>query len=240
MNSLVPIADLDMLVATRNSWHQVAEHVVAKARFVEDGRVELEAFAGGFATPLLARARRVRVDGVDIVLDEGDESRRARMATVGEAAAFVGVHAGFPTELYASATLLQPDAPLHLDRAAAGVLAAWYALTAKVLDQFAAELVDGRPSPLVLWPEHFDVAFNTNEVDESSRANYGASPGDAGHAEPYLYVGPWAQVAEHQFWNATHFNGAVLGLSRLVEVGDPFEVAMEFLRTGHALVSRQA
>ena len=42
-----------------------------------------------------------------------------------------------------------------------------------------------RPGRRVLWPEHFDVGIDANEV------NYGVSPGDASCPEPYAYVGPW-------------------------------------------------
>ena len=236
MTSLVPIADLDMFVATRNSLHKVAEHVLARARYVDDGKVELTAFTGGFATSLLARGR-VRVDGVDIVVDDGDNSRRAALTTIAAAAAFVGVQPGFPTELYGAATPLEPGAALALDRSAAESLAAWYAFTAEALGQFASEVADAQPSPLVLWPEHFDHAFFTSDVDESHRANYGASPGDAGHPEPYLYVGPWGSVVKREFWNATHFNGAVLPLSELVVDTDPKGAALQFLRTGCALLT---
>lgn len=236
MTPLIPIADLDVFVSTRNSLHQVAEHVVAKARYIDDGKVELTAFEGGFATPLLAKARRVRVDGLDVVVEDDTESRRAGLTTIAAAAAFVGVEAGFPTELYAAATILQPNAALQIDRGAAGAFAAWSAFSADVLGQFATEIADADPSPLVLWPEHFDQAFFTNESDESRRANYGASPGDAGNPEPYLYVGPWGVVAHHEFWNATHFNGAVLPLSQLVAVDDPLAAALQFLQSGHALL----
>ena len=48
----------------------------------------------------------------------------------------------------------------------------------------------------VLWPEHFDLGIAVDEV------NYGISPGDAAHASPYAYVGPWTQ-REGPFWNAS-------------------------------------
>ena len=234
MTPLVPIADLAAFVSTRGSLHQIAEHVVAKARYVDDGRVELTAFAGGFATPLLTNGRRVRVDGGDVVIDDNAGSRRVGLTTIADAAAFVGVDAGFPAEMYAPATPLQPNVTLHVDHDAVSSFAAWSSFAADVLGQFATEIAHADPSALVLWPEHFDQAFFTNEPDESRRANYGASPGDAGHPEPYLYVGPWTAVAEHEFWNATHFNGAVLPLSQLVAVDDPLAAALQFLRSGHA------
>ena len=236
MTTLIPIADLDVFVATRHSLHQFAEHVLAKARFVEDGSVELTATAGGFATPMLAGGRRVRLDGGAVVVDEGSGSRRTELTTIAAAAALVGIEPGFPTELYEAATPLEPSAALPLDLRSAESLSAWVALTAEVLSQFADEIVDAQPSPLVLWPEHFDQAFFTNEVNESQRANYGASPGDAGHPEPYLYVGPWSPVAKHDFWNATHFNGAVLPLSALAGTPDEVGAALQFLRTGRALL----
>ncbi|MDP9465308.1 MAG: hypothetical protein M3P52_11840 [Actinomycetota bacterium] len=237
MTPPLPVVDLDTFISTRQGLHRVAEHVVAKARYVDDGEIRLMAFAGGFATPLLGDKRRVRIDADDLVIDDRDGSRRTGLTTIGEAAAFVGVEPGFPSELYPPATPLLPDQPLNIDRAAAEVLAAWYGFTAEVLDLFAAEITDANPSPLILWPEHFDQAFFTEDEDESRRANYGASPGDEGHPEPYMYVGPWGTIAGNEFWNAAHFNGAVLPLSRLVAATDPAEVALRFLRTGRALLA---
>ncbi len=89
----------------------------------------------------------------------------------------------------------------------------------------------------ILWPEHFDQAFFTEDADESRRANYGASPGDDGHPEPYLYVGPWAVPPADEFWNATHFNGAVLALSTLLEAADPVASALQFLRRGRDVLA---
>lgn len=232
--SLTAIADLDTFVATREALHQVAEHVLARVSYEDHGSVELEAFESGFATRLLADGRRVRVRGLDLVIDHGQASRSRPLTTVADAAAFVGVAAGFPTELYAPATPLTPEAPLVLDAVAAKVLADWFDLTARVLQRFAEEIAAAGPSPLVLWPEHFDVAFFT---DEQNHANYGASPGDLGCPEPYLYVGPWEPVASATFWNAQHFNGAVLRHSELAADPDPSDAALEFLRRGRALLN---
>jgi hypothetical protein len=237
MTPLVPIADIVTFSSTRNALHQVAEHVVAKARYIDDGEIRLMAFAGGFATPLLADDRRIRIEANEVVIDDRDGSRSMGLTTIDEAAAFVGVVPGFPTELYPAATALHPSQALDIERDAAAALAAWFGFTAEVLDGFAAEIAAANPSPLILWPEHFDQAFFTEDADESSRANYGASPGDEGHPEPYLYVGPWGTVAGNEFWNAAHFNGAVLPLSSLVAAADPAEVALQFLRTGRVLLT---
>ncbi|MEO8264493.1 MAG: hypothetical protein ABI706_03180 [Ilumatobacteraceae bacterium] len=237
MTALLPIADLDIFMTTRDSLHRVAEHVVAKARFIDDREIRLTAYPGGFATPLLTGDTRVRVEGEELVVDELEGSRRSALTTIAAAAAFVGIEPGFPTELYEPATTFQAEQPLGLDRGAAEALAAWYGFTADVLDQFATEIPEANPSTRILWPEHFDQAFYTEDIEEARRANYGASPGDEGHPEPYLYVGPWGATATNEFWNAVHFNGAVMALSELVAATDPTSTALQFLRTGRALLT---
>ncbi|HEY0520261.1 MAG TPA: hypothetical protein VGC84_12280 [Ilumatobacteraceae bacterium] len=237
MVTLLPIDDLDTFVATRDALHRVAEHVVAKARYVDDGEIRLMAFAGGFSTPTLGGGVRVRIEADEIVVDESGGSRRASLTTIGTAAAFVGIEPGFPAQLYPPATTFDADEPLSVDRRSAEVLAAWYGFTAEVLAMFAAEIPEAHPSTQILWPEHFDQAFYTEDADESRRANYGASPGDAGHAEPYLYVGPWNAAPPSEFWNATTFNGAVLSLTALVGAQDPEVGALRFLRAGRLLLA---
>jgi hypothetical protein len=241
MTELLPLFDLDTFVSTRDGLHRVAEHVVAKVRYVDDGEVGLAAASDGFSTPFLADRSRVRVDADEMVVDSPGGSARHQLNTIAEAAAFVGVEPGFPSELYPPATTLHIDERLHLDRRAAEELSAWNAFCAEVLqsfaDELADELADARPSPLILWPEHFDQAFYTEDGDESRRANYGASPGDDGHPEPYLYVGPWGRVAPDDYWNAVHFNGAVLPLSSLTAAAEPVKTAMQFLRAGRALLA---
>ena len=123
MTSLLPLADLDTYVSTRDALHTVAEHVLAKARYLDDREIRLTAFTGGFATPLLGNHTRVRVDADELVVDDGDSSRRVGLVSVGQAAEFLGIEPGFPTELYPAATPLRPDQPLGLDRSAARSLA---------------------------------------------------------------------------------------------------------------------
>jgi len=232
--TLLPIDDVDVFVVTRDALHRVAEHVLAKARFVRDREIRLTATEGGFGTPLLPDNTRVRVDGTDLVVDTAGRSARIGLTTIADAAAFVGIIPGFPVELYPAATPFEPDQPLQIDRDAAKSLAAWYGFTAEVLALFATEVADASPSPLILWPEHFDQAFYTEDADESRRSNYGASPGDEGHPEPYMYVGPWGNTDSDEFWNAEHFNGAVLALSDLVSESNPTVTALQFLRAGRA------
>jgi hypothetical protein len=235
MTPLLPVEDLARFAATREALHQVAEHVLAKARFDDDGEIRLTAWPGGFATPALSGGRRVRVEGVSVVVHDHAGQRVAPLRSVAAAARFVGIEPGFPRQLYPPATALEPDRPLDLDSSSASALAAWYGFTAAVLERYRAEL--GRtadPSPLILWPEHFDQAFFTQDTDEARRANYGASPGDAGHPEPYLYVGPWAVPATDPYWNASHFPGAVLPLSALLGRPDAEAEALAFLAGGRS------
>ena len=237
MTNALPIHDLPTYVSTRDALHRVAEHVVAKARFLDDREIRLTAFAGGFSTPPLADGSRVRVEADELVIDGPDGSRRTALTTIAEAAAFVGVEPGFPTDLYEAATPLDPDLQLHVDRVSAEALAAWYEFTAEVLGAVAAEIGEAHPSPLILWPEHFDQAFYTEDADETRRANYGASPGDEGHPEPYLYVGPWGSTTPNAYWNATSFNGAVLPLSEVVAADDQASAALQFFRAGRLLLA---
>ena len=114
--------------------------------------------------------------------------------------------------------------PLEVDATAAARLAAFFAFAQRVLETLHAEARE--PSPIHLWPEHFDLAFTADEV------NYGASPGDEHHDEPYLYVGPWTAPPPGPEWNAVGFTGAEL--SWPVEE----EAALAFFRARRAATAR--
>jgi hypothetical protein len=115
----------------------------------------------------------------------------------------------------------EPDAALVIDAGAARELADWYAMGANALARFDAG--DATVSPITLWPEHFDLALSAGEV------NYGGSPGDAEHDEPYLYVGPFARplpAGGAGFWNEGF--GASLSAPAVPDVG----AAIAFFRHG--------
>jgi hypothetical protein len=95
-------------------------------------------------------------------------------------------------------------------------LADWYAFGDEVL-----RALGGEP---ILWPEHFDIAIVIGE------ANYGFSPGDEQHPEPYAYVGPFEPV-EGELWNAGAFPGAELRYAELQAAADPRVAALEFFTT---------
>ncbi len=110
---------------------------------------------------------------------------------------------------------------------AAAALADWFAFGWGVLEELRAEAADAEltPSAVQLWPEHFDVGVDFASV------NYGASPGDEAHAEPYLYVGPWEAPPEGPLWNAQGFPGAELAYAELLEADDRRAAALEFFRS---------
>lgn len=186
------------LVRTRRSLHAVAEQVVAAALHHATGRIGLRAIAGGFGTPTFAGpggVTRVRIDGIDLVVERGDRSDRAPLTTIAAAAAQIGIEPGAPADVYTPVTPLEPDLPLDLDPNAAARLASFFATV-----DLALRAVTGRDAPsderAQLWPEHFDLAVTVDEV------NYGGSPGDDEHPLPYLYVGPWTMPSgDDPFWN---------------------------------------
>jgi hypothetical protein len=212
------------LAGTRDSWHRVAEHVLAAGQFADAGTIRLRPCPGGIITARGVAGRQLALVGDELVVLEPDGSHRStRLTTVGAAAAFAGVTPGLRGS-YAPATPVDPDAPLTVDPAAARQLAAWFALGDAALRRFAEEL--GQPQEPVLWPEHLDVGITLDEVD------YGCSPGDAAVPQPYLYVGPHAgPPARDDFWNAPF--GAAATADRVRDVDD----AVHFFAQGRALIT---
>jgi len=189
-------------MSTVAALHRVAEQIVAPAR-KPDNEIALTATPGGFGTPVFEHdgvRRRVRVDGAELVYE-----RRVPLASLEAARELVAELV--PAPLSAE--------PLEIDPEAAARLGDWYALGAAVLDEFAA-------APIRLWPEHFDIAIELDQV------NYGFSPGDEHHDEPYAYVGPWTAEVSGELWNATAFRGAELTYSELQAAADPHAAALAF------------
>jgi hypothetical protein len=218
--------DVATLARTRLALHTVAEHVLAPALYASTGHIGLRATPGGFGTPWFegtgTRRRHLRIDGLDLVVEDGDQVGRHRLRTVGEAAAQAGIVAGAPVDVYPPATALEPDRPLDLDAGAAARLADLYATA----DQALAPMAAATGELIQLWPEHFDLSLTLDQV------NYGASPGDADHAEPYLYVGPWSPPPpDGDFWNEAF--GATIAAPATLTPAD----ASAFFERGHARLS---
>lgn len=209
-------------VATRESLHRVAEHVLSSARKRATGEIALRPGAGGFRTPPFGPERRVvAVIGTDVAVIDADGVRREALRTVRAAAEFVGVEPGFPWTKHPPGSPFRPDEPLSVDPGAADALAGWFALADQALALLAAEIAPGEHLTAQIYPEHFDLAISVGQV------NYGASPGDEAIPVPYLYVGPHAGPPTHDdFWNAP------FGASRTTEAVTSYDDALDFFRTG--------
>jgi hypothetical protein len=241
---LPPTGDLDTLEQTRLAWHSVAEHVLAPARYHAVGRIGLRVTPGGFGTPPLPSGRTPRVDGATLVLD-GDEATApltsTALTTVAAAATVLGIEPGAPASVYTPTTPLTPEVPLVIDVAAATALAAWFALGWTVLTALRADApsTDAASDP-TLWPEHFDAAIDLGAEDLGARGTFGASPGDAAHPEPYLYVTHWADVADDPYWNDTAFPGASRSYTAVAAAPDPTAAIAGFFARGRATLSAGA
>jgi hypothetical protein len=212
------------LVRTRDSWHRLAEHVLAAGQFSAAGTIRLRPYPGGFSTVVGVDGRQLAVVGNRLVVVDGDERRETPLTTVGAAAAFAGVTPGLQGS-YSPATPADPDARLDIDPLSARFLADWYALADTALRRFCSGL--GVVQEPVLWPEHLDVAIAVDAV------NYGGSLGDDAVPKPYLYVGPHGgPPSADPFWNAPF--GAAATFER---IGTP-EQAVDFFEHGRALVDR--
>ncbi len=186
------------LEPTRQSWHAVAELVLAGPQHRRGGGIKLRVVPGGFAT---TRALDLRVVGGQLLTPDGSVPIGGRSCA--ELALVAGVDVGEPYQLYHEGSGARPDDVLELDDEAAAILGAAYETGEAALRRFALELTP------VLWPEHFDVAIRLDDV------NYGVSPGDGYLGEPYAYVGPPTHGAD-PFWNAPF--GAARPLAGLADV----------------------
>ena len=224
----------DNFASTRAALHALAEHVIAAARYRVDGHISLVPTAGGFGTPLFGDRERVRVDGVELVHERPGTTTRVVITTLGAAAQFVGIPLGAPTEVYKPATACLPDASLAVDAASARALADWYAFGADLLDELRSTYQTRRPSPVVLWPEHFDLACEIGS-EEAQHATYGASPGDSEIPQPYLYVAP-SDVQRRTGRLGTQSFGAAYTGGELEAATDPRRAGLDFFTECAALL----
>jgi hypothetical protein len=186
---------------TRVALHQIAEAVVARAR-MPINEIALRYTRGGFGTPFFEQ------NGADcqVRVEHGELVRQHGREETRE--------------------------PLPgVDIAAASALGDFYGLACSVLEQLRADEPEGNSSLVQLWPEHFDLAIELGSGPDGTRANFGASPGDDGHPEPYFYVGPWSAEVSGELWNATGFRGAELTYSELIAADEQRSTALDFMRT---------
>ena len=126
-----------------------------------------------------------------------------------------------------------------MSEAAGEFLGSWFGFAASVLEEarLLGTALDDNVTPVQIWPGHFDAAIEIGDAARGRRATYGASPGDAGHDAPYLYVASWAEIdRDLPFWNGAGFNGASLPYARLVDAEDARAQALAFFEEGYAIL----
>ena len=221
--------------STRDQLHALAEHVVSSAYFHATAHIGLRPTPRGFGTPVFGDRERVRVDGTGLVHERAGEERRAEITTLRAAATFLGVPLGAP-DVYTPSTAVDPDTPLEVDHDAALALGDWYALAGALLHDLRTEHSDQPSTESQIWPEHFDLACEIGNADAGTRANYGASPGDAAIPEPYLYVGPW-EAGRHTGLLAAYPFGGALTYAEMRRAGEAGAAGRQFFEDAIALVT---
>ncbi len=221
---------------TRDALHQIAFFAIAPARYEAVGRMGLKAAPGGFGTPEFD-GQVARVEGTLLVHESGGHVATQDITTVRAAAEFFGLDYEvdwFP-DFHDPLAAVDPDQALTVDREAALALGEWFGFGFAVLNRLRRHGRDGDDvSEVQLWPEHLDPATELGDRERGERASFGASPGDAAHPEPYLYVAAWSELdRSNDFWNDASFNGASLGYASLREVDDPVDRGLEFLLEGY-------
>ena len=228
----------------RLALHRLAAYVLSPVRMEAIGKMGLRYTKDGFGTPFFGiESRQVRLEGVDVVVQTGEDTVEAQpVTTLAAAAEQTGAQLDATvSECFDAPEMGDPEQPLPITPPAAAFAADWFGFAWSVLEQIRAETPDLGPSRVQLWPEHFDAAFDQGDEAAGRRAGYGCSPGDHhadGDPEPYLYVSLWEKdrVPDEPFWNAPF--GAKLPWSELAPADDHRELALQFFRQGRALLTR--
>lgn len=232
----------DSYHGTRAGLHQLAFHVVYRARRAVTGKFGLRWTLDGFGTPFFGADEQIRVAGGQLVCQRADDVWSTPITSLAAAADVVGVELdpdfdhGFQDVL----PLEDPDAELAIDGPAALAVGQWFGFGTSLLESLRHDLADRTPSRVQIWPEHFDAAMDLAWGGGSSqRVNLGASPGDGHHAEPYVYVGPWGpeRPGDPSYWNAPF--GAICPVSEVRSAGDggaQRQRALDFFRRGVQLL----
>lgn len=219
---------------TRDALHRLAVYVISPAQRVVNDEIVLRPTPGGFST-FPFEGRVIGIDGDQLVVD----GARQPIGSLSEAAAAVGIEPDVgQAEQFDVPPAGDLGEPLLIDAEAARALGDWYAFAGGLLERLrgGAGPADD-PSPVRLWPEHFDIAVDSGEEGAGRRATYGASPGDRHHDEPYLYASPWAGRID-PFFGDPEFKGASLLYPRIADAADPEADGVAFYERARELVLR--
>lgn len=226
-------------VETRDALHQIAFFAISPARYRAVGRMGLKAGPGGFGTPEFD-GRVARVEGTLLVHESDGHVATQEITTIRSAAEFFGLD--YEVEWFSNfhdpLAPLDPDRRLAVDHESALALGEWFGFGFDTLNRLRDQGHEGDDtSEVQLWPEHFDPATELGDHEKGERASFGASPGDAAHDEPYLYVAAWSEIdRSNPFWNDGSFNGASLAYADLLESEDPVARGLEFLIEGYRIL----
>jgi hypothetical protein len=127
---------------------------------------------------------------------------------------------------------LTSDAPLTVDpRVSADYGSALYRIFTATA-RFRARLA-GPQTPIVVWPEHFDLStlwFSTDDRgDEAPVMNFGFAPFDGSTERPYLYAYAYPMPAGFETlplpapaqWRTEGYKGLFVAYDDLARAGDP-------------------
>ena len=221
----------------RDDLHRLAYGLVSNTRKAANGKFGLRWTMGGFGTPFFGNDIQVRVEDRLLVIQQGDRVYSRPITTLRDASEFLGVEATSDQAEHDTVALGDLDRPLTVDEELVAFIGDWFGMATATLEELRCTPGAADPSRVQLWPGHFDVAVETGDADRDpvTRATYGASPGDAAHPEPYLYVGPWGPVDSNDpFWNDTAFTGASLPYTALVGNPNPCSIALDFYRQAYS------
>jgi hypothetical protein len=220
---------------TVDALHRLAIYVISPAQRLVNGEIILRSLPGGFGTHEFGDGTVVRVEGRELVVDDG-RPRRAPITTLRAAADLVGIDPDVgQAEQFDVPPPRDLDAPLRVGAQAADDLARWYAFVTKVLEALRHD-APGDATPVRIWPEHFDAAIDLGSDAAGQRATYGGSPADVHHPQPYLYASPWKGRID-PFFGDPSFRGASLTHAELVAADDPQSAALAFLRRARRIVT---
>ena len=226
---------------TRDHLHQLAFFALSPTRHKVDGHMGLRHHAGGFETPEFG-GRVVRIEGNLLVDQRRDSVATQTISTLRKAVRFLGneYQEDWFLEFRDPLKPLGPDHPLEVDPGATHSLGRWFGFAWLVLEELRAHAQpEDDPSEVQLWPEHFDAATELGDHERGERASYGASPGDASHSEPYVYVSAWSEIdLSNPYWNDESFNGASLSYETLRDSDDAVRTALNFFLEGHRILHK--
>ena len=233
----------ETLIETRLALHRLAAYVIAPARHRANGKFGLRWTLGGFGTPFFGPDRQIRVEGTTLVDQRGDDVRTTTLGSLRSAADFLETEIDAETAAeHDSPAVGDIDEPLAVDPTASGFLGHWFGMAFAGLEMVRADPESIDPSRPQLWPGHFDPAIEVGSDD--TRGSYGASPGDHGSDQPYLYVSLWWPDrldidSADPFWNASGFTGRILALGDFPAGADPAVVAADFWRETRDHIDRK-